>query len=1056
MKVRVLAPLARRLYLSGLFLVALSGWQCEGRKSALQPPQQETGSIAVALVWPQIQVRAGSGKITLTQGRFRLAGEGMATRDTTVAVSGNRIAVVFDAVPVGLRSLSLDLLDAANAPFWRGDTNVQVQANIQATAVLQMEPVDDQAPTAVIAIDPEAGLPGATFSFAAQQVDDLHDGDEDLQTRWDFDNDGTFEIEWGDERTAQYTYPEEGNYTLALQVRDSSDKVGTFNKRVQVLDLRAQIGPTPGPDTLVVPLADNIKLDGTPSKGPPGGLVYNWSQVTNHPDHPEAKGSVLATLTDNRETTADSVFFNPRLGRGLYIFTLQVEDPLTNLKSGLDTLYVIVQGTAPVAQIVDPPGQVEVDQTVRLQGRASDDDDDDLVFRWRGEWADQLSDSTSVSPTFVPPAPDSYSFWLVAIDEENLESAPVEVVVEAVAPAPVAVFAASPTIGPAPLTVRFTNNSLNDDSFLWIVDGDIALDERNPEYTFESPGPHEVVLRAQAADERFDEARQTITVTDEREEFDLMVENLFLVDADGRQVLSDQVSEGDEVALRVLLFNGGTVAVDFALHFFLDDGDGPIQVVDNLDLEPQMSLVQDSNLWPAQAGAHGLGARAVTPDGGASESNLDNNSAGLSLQVNARPVASAGSDIEAVTGELVRLEGRGDDEDGDSDFLDYFWRQEGGPDVELGNAQTSSPRFIPPEANTYRFVLIVSDRLAESEPATVVVRVEDPDDSLPELLFTDPAVERAVRDNIQKDFGPIRPTDVAALTILDVSASHVANLDGLENLSALEELYLSDNQIENIAPLAQLENLKVLNLGENQIGNIEPLAGLTGLQSLQLKANPIEDIAHLAGLTELVILDLDETGRIGNIEPLAGLTKLQNLGLGDNQIEDITPLANLKGLQGLWLWDNGIANIEPLANLTELVVLDLGGNLITDISPLSRLTQLFNLNLANNPIDNFEPLASLVELSHLDLMGTGLQDLDPLAGLDNLAWINLADNEIESLRPLVENDSIGADVQIILSGNQLTSRAAINQLRALLDRGVSIILPDFGLGDLADLVGLDG
>lgn len=95
-------------------------------------------------------------------------------------------------------------------------------------------------------------------------------------------------------------------------------------------------------------------LDGSLSTGRTGGeLVYHWSQVL---DQQGAKDvSVIGTLSDNHSPTASRVSFSRTEGRGLYVFTLQVEDRESGFRSDVDTLYVLVTSTPPEVSILEPP-----------------------------------------------------------------------------------------------------------------------------------------------------------------------------------------------------------------------------------------------------------------------------------------------------------------------------------------------------------------------------------------------------------------------------------------------------------------------------------------------------------------------------------------------------------------------------------------------------------------------------------------------------------------------------------------------------------------------------
>jgi PKD repeat protein len=76
---------------------------------------------------------------------------------------------------------------------------------------------------------------------------------------------------------------------------------------------------------------------------------------------------------------------------------------------------------------------------------------------------------------------------------------------------PVANFSASSTSGDAPLTVTFTDNSADTTSSLWYFGLNDTSKEKNPTYTFTSPGTYRVVLEVSNA-RGWDAAAQIITV----------------------------------------------------------------------------------------------------------------------------------------------------------------------------------------------------------------------------------------------------------------------------------------------------------------------------------------------------------------------------------------------------------------------------------------------------------------------------------------------------------------------------------------------------------------
>lgn len=98
---------------------------------------------------------------------------------------------------------------------------------------------------------------------------------------------------------------------------------------------------------------------------------------------------------------------------------------------------------------------------------------------------------------------------------------------------------------------------------------------------------------------------------------------------------------------------------------------------------------------------------------------------------NRLPLASAGTDISALKGLPVTLNGSGSDPDA-VDTLTFLWSQKDGPAVALDGADTATAGFTPPSVGTYTFTLVVSDGEALSVPddVNVVVNTRPPVASL--------------------------------------------------------------------------------------------------------------------------------------------------------------------------------------------------------------------------------------------------------------------------------------------------------------------------------------
>ncbi len=192
-------------------------------------------------------------------------------------------------------------------------------------------------------------------------------------------------------------------------------------------------------------------------------------------------------------------------------------------------------------------------------------------------------------------------------------------------------------------------------------------------------------------------------------------------------------------------------------------------------------------------------------------------------------------------------------------------------------------------------------------------------------FFSDPNLERVVRQALGHPHGLLTKETLASLTELYGRNEGIRILQGIEHLTNLTELDLGGDHLSDVSSLAALTNLIQLDLGHNQVSDVSPLAGLTNLNYLSLGYNQVSDVSPLAGLTNLNYLSL-RYNRVSDVSPLAGLTNLNQLVLIGNQTVDVSPLAALTNLNLLWLSSNQVSDVSPLAGLTNLTWLDLGNN----------------------------------------------------------------------------------------------------------------------------------
>lgn len=92
----------------------------------------------------------------------------------------------------------------------------------------------DKPPIASFTVIPESGDVGTVFEFNASSVADLEDSVAVLEIRWDWDNDGAWDVNWTNNKTAYHGYSTPGNYTVRLEVMDRIGLTDSYSMQIVV------------------------------------------------------------------------------------------------------------------------------------------------------------------------------------------------------------------------------------------------------------------------------------------------------------------------------------------------------------------------------------------------------------------------------------------------------------------------------------------------------------------------------------------------------------------------------------------------------------------------------------------------------------------------------------------------------------------------------------------------------------------------------------------------------------------------------------------------------
>ena len=711
--------------------------QCDRERPTTH--RSETGAILLDLAAPEGFAKPSStpSKAIVSRGRIQISGDQLdAPIIRTPSVQGGRLQTRVDGIPVGEVELELAFLESNGAVVWEGNTQITVVANSTVNATLALRRVDDQPPDVDFSVNPERGSTSTNFGFAAE-VDDRHDGTENLEVRWDFDNDGGFETDWDTDKGVDFTFPSPGNYRVNLEVKDRGGKTNSISKVVQVENTPPQARA--GQD-VTRNAGEVVQLDGNGSADPDGSpLTFSWSQTA---------GTPVVLEQANGPTPS----FVPQEG-GTYSFSLVVRDG--ELESPPDEVVITVVGQVDVPEANKRPvaeaGQdkdATVGELVRLDGRGSTDDDGDaLTYDWvqTGGPGVDLQGADSALPEFVPEGPGIYTFSLVVHDGKE-QSQVDEVTVNVLDGGgpdepggnnPPVARAGQDFIRNAGEAVQLDGRGSSDPegsnlTFSWTQTGGpsvVVLQQPNgpvPSFVTQEAGIYSFSLVVQDGELESPPDEVVVTIIGQGEEPEENARPVAeagqdkdatvgeLVRLDGRGSTDD---DGDALTYDWVQTGGPGVdlqGADSALPEFVPEGPGIYT----------FSLVVHDGKEQSQVDEVAVN---VLDGGGPDEPGFNN-----------PPVADARGPEEVRVGELVELNGSNSFDD-DGDILEFSWLQVGGPGVALSGDNTAFPSFTPSAPGDYVFELVVDDAIEESLPAEVRVHVVEgglPDLGLPRIAFS--------------------------------------------------------------------------------------------------------------------------------------------------------------------------------------------------------------------------------------------------------------------------------------------------------------------------------
>ena len=133
---------------------------------------------------------------------------------------------------VTTKSFTLSTSDGSKTVYAKFKNDFDMESN----AINDQITLDTTPPTAAFSVSPNSGIAAETgFNFNAAATTDNLASASDLQIRWDWDNDGSYDTGWSAAKTASHTYSVGGgNKTVKLEAKDGAGNTSSTTRQISV------------------------------------------------------------------------------------------------------------------------------------------------------------------------------------------------------------------------------------------------------------------------------------------------------------------------------------------------------------------------------------------------------------------------------------------------------------------------------------------------------------------------------------------------------------------------------------------------------------------------------------------------------------------------------------------------------------------------------------------------------------------------------------------------------------------------------------------------------
>jgi uncharacterized protein (TIGR02145 family) len=155
-------------------------------------------------------------------------------------------------------------------------------------------------PTALFTVSPTSGTTSTNFAFDASGSTDNETPTSQLQVRWDFDGNGSWDTNWDTDKTQSHQYSSEATYTAKLEVKDTEGLTDQYTRSITVSNGGGGFNDVFNPATGQTWMDRNLgasRVAQSSTDEQAYGDLYQWGRLTD--GHEKRNSGTTSTLSNS-------------------------------------------------------------------------------------------------------------------------------------------------------------------------------------------------------------------------------------------------------------------------------------------------------------------------------------------------------------------------------------------------------------------------------------------------------------------------------------------------------------------------------------------------------------------------------------------------------------------------------------------------------------------------------------------------------------------------------------------------------------------------------------